>query len=143
MLSARTSLVFSKEQYAGFLNFIPYAIDAFLNERTLEYASERGSLCLLNQLHGREWAGMSHEFRIERMEHAILEAAKHGKIEIMNWWVTTYDPEECNIQALDKRITGSSRAMDQIKEAVKKTWTLSEWTYSSFACARCTSVSAT
>lgn len=80
------------------LPHVALAIDAFLDSSvdqwTLERASKRGFLRLLDRLKQQESPLVSTSFREERCKAAIRIAVRDGNVASLHWWLTTYLPGE-------------------------------------------------
>lgn len=91
------ALVCKGNAAATALPHVASLIDAFAGiispKWTLETASDRGLLRLLDRLLAQEWAGVSKFFRDNRFKHAVERAASSASLDVLNWWMTKYLPD--------------------------------------------------
>lgn len=57
---------------------------------TLETASRAGFVHLLDLLAAQEWPGVRATFRRLRCRYAVGEAASDGKLDVLEWWLSSY-----------------------------------------------------
>lgn len=77
-------------------------IDNFSDRWTLENASRRGFVRLLDRLGEREWSRVSLHFRELRLKHAIDEVvALQENVPVLHWWLTNYLPEKRDSHSSD------------------------------------------
>lgn len=59
---------------------------------TMEWASDRGFVHLLDRLGSQEWTGVSDKFREARFKQAINRAIVGERLDALRWWMTEYMP---------------------------------------------------
>lgn len=80
------------------LPHVTHKIDALLfqdraTQWTLESASERGLVRLMDRLLKDEWRGLNGRFRLLRLNYAIKSAIENGyAVSVIKWWLSFYMP---------------------------------------------------
>lgn len=97
---------YAKQPQVASLPHVVHKIEVFLfnveaSQWTLESASERGHLGLLDRLLANEWPGFSPRCREKRLSCNIESAAKNGYDgSILQWWLTKYMPEKNTLMSV-------------------------------------------
>lgn len=94
-LLTAVELAVSASPHLSALRHVAIQVDSFLfsSEWTLEKASERGYLRLLDRLLPLEWYGVSDYFREQRFSAAINQATNFSSPKgVLKWWMTRYLP---------------------------------------------------
>lgn len=61
---------------------------------TLESASDAGLVRLMDEIVKTEWPGVGSAFRLARFQRAIQVYAESGSVDVLQWWVTKYLPDQ-------------------------------------------------
>lgn len=101
------------------LRHVSVLVDSFLISRswTLEMASERGFVRLLERLLPLEWPGVSEHFRLRRFGGAIDRfISSDQSVAVISWWVTRYLQSQASEAVQSALLGGNIKVLEWLKQ---------------------------